>query len=64
MLKKLIFRNTVVSKGYYLNIYIIFFVKRILVLERGQVAEFDSPQNLLKNKNSKFYSMAKDAGLI
>ena len=37
---------------------------RILVLEKGKIAEFDTPQNLLRNKNSKFYSMAKDAGLV
>jgi ABC-type multidrug transport system fused ATPase/permease subunit len=34
------------------------------VLDQGQIAEFDTPQNLLKNKNSKFYGMAKDAGLV
>ena len=37
---------------------------RILLMDEGQVAEFDSPQKLLKDPNSKFYSMAKDAGLV
>jgi ATP-binding cassette subfamily C (CFTR/MRP) protein 1 len=36
---------------------------RVLVLDRGEIREFDSPSNLLKNKQSIFYSMAKDAGL-
>ncbi|XP_078487529.1 multidrug resistance-associated protein 1-like [Ciona intestinalis] len=35
---------------------------RVLVLDAGKVAEFDSPINLLKSKGI-FYSMAKDAGL-
>uniref|UniRef100_H2Z8G2 Multidrug resistance-associated protein 1 n=1 Tax=Ciona savignyi TaxID=51511 RepID=H2Z8G2_CIOSA len=35
---------------------------RVLVLDAGKVAEFDSPINLLKAKGI-FYSMAKDAGL-
>ncbi|KAK3912845.1 Canalicular multispecific organic anion transporter 2 [Frankliniella fusca] len=37
---------------------------RVLVLEQGEVAEFDSPQNLLQKKDSMFYSLAKDAGLV
>ncbi|TPX31400.1 hypothetical protein SmJEL517_g05244 [Synchytrium microbalum] len=36
---------------------------RILVLDRGQVSEFDSPRNLLKNHRSKFYSLARESGL-
>jgi ABC-type multidrug transport system fused ATPase/permease subunit len=34
-----------------------------MVLDKGKVAEFDTPPNLLSNKNSIFYGMAKDAGI-
>lgn len=36
---------------------------RILVLDKGTVVEFDSPSSMLKNSKSKFYSLAKEAGL-
>ncbi|KAL8573178.1 hypothetical protein ACOMHN_036163 [Nucella lapillus] len=36
---------------------------RIMVLDAGQIAEFDDPQTLLQNPDSIFYGMAKDAGL-
>lgn len=37
---------------------------RVMVLDQGKVSEFDSPQCLLANQDSKFYSLAKDAGLV
>ncbi|KAF1798871.1 P-loop containing nucleoside triphosphate hydrolase protein [Mucor lusitanicus] len=36
---------------------------RILVLDKGSIAEFDSPKKLLQDEDSIFYSMAKQAGL-
>lgn len=36
---------------------------RVLVLDKGQVAEFDTPTSLISQKGI-FYSMAKDAGLV
>ncbi|KAF9099270.1 hypothetical protein BGX27_000627 [Mortierella sp. AM989] len=35
---------------------------RILVLEQGQVAEYDTPQNLLQKKDGIFYSLATKSG--
>ena len=35
-----------------------------MVLDKGNIAEFDSPNQLLSNRNSIFYSMAVVAGLI
>jgi ATP-binding cassette subfamily C (CFTR/MRP) protein 1 len=41
-----------------------FLLFRIMVLDKGKIIEFDSPNNLLEDKNGKFYSMVKDSGLI
>lgn len=34
------------------------------MLDQGLIAEFDSPRNLLDNKHTVFYGMAKDAGVV
>ena len=34
------------------------------MLDAGNVIEFAEPQKLLKDKNTVFYSMAKNAGLV
>ena len=34
------------------------------MLGAGHVLEFDEPNKLLNDKNSTFYNMAKDAGLV
>lgn len=37
---------------------------RVMVLDKGQLVEFAPPDQLLQDKTSIFYSMAKDAGLV
>lgn len=37
---------------------------KVLVLDQGKIAEFDSPEVLLANNDSIFYGMAKKAGLV
>lgn len=36
---------------------------RIILMDKGSVIEFDSPVNLLNNKNSLFYVLAKEDGI-
>lgn len=37
---------------------------RIIVLDKGMIAEFDTVDALLSNKDSIFYGMAKNAGIL
>lgn len=37
---------------------------RVIVLDGGEIAESDSPQELLKRESSLFYALAKDANLL
>ena len=37
---------------------------RIMILDQGHLIEFDSPQKLMEQRESLFYSMAKESGLL
>ncbi|XP_059617015.1 multidrug resistance-associated protein 1 isoform X2 [Phlebotomus argentipes] len=37
---------------------------KVIVLDRGHITEFSSPSELLQDRKSAFYSMAKDANLV
>ena len=37
---------------------------RVMVMSAGKISEFDEPSVLLKKKESAFYSMAKEAGVV
>lgn len=37
---------------------------RILVLDKGQIKEFDTPKNLLQDETSEFYSLCKEGGYL
>lgn len=46
-----------------LNVLILVFSFRVIVLDKGYITEFESPTKLLQQTDSAFHSMAKDAGL-
>jgi len=37
---------------------------RVMVLDKGNIVEFDAVKSLLNNEKGIFYSMAKSAGLL
>ncbi|KAJ3209348.1 hypothetical protein HDU67_006264 [Dinochytrium kinnereticum] len=53
--------STIITIAHRINTIIDY--DRILVLDGGKVVELDTPKNLLANKNSKFYALAKESGL-
>jgi len=54
--------STIVTIAHRLNTIIDY--DRVLVMDKGMVAEFDTPKRLLSNTDSIFYAMAKDANLV
>jgi len=53
---------TIITIAHRLNTIIDY--DRIIVMDKGEIIEFDSPKVLLENTESVFYSMAKESGLI
>ena len=54
--------STIVTIAHRLNTIIDY--DRVLVMDRGAVAEYDSPNNLLADPNTIFYSMAREVNLV
>jgi ABC-type multidrug transport system fused ATPase/permease subunit len=42
----------------------LFISYRVMFLDQGIIKEYDSPDNLLKDKSSAFYGMAKAANIV
>ncbi|XP_015783925.1 multidrug resistance-associated protein 1 [Tetranychus urticae] len=57
------FKNcTIVTIAHRLNTIMDY--DKIIVMDKGQIIEYDSPKNLLADTKTVFYSMAKDAKLV
>jgi ABC-type multidrug transport system fused ATPase/permease subunit len=54
--------STIVTIAHRLNTIIDY--DRVIVMNAGEIAEFDTPKVLLSNSNSIFHSMAKEANLL
>ena len=54
--------STIITIAHRLNTIIDY--DRVLVMDKGIIAEFDSPNNLLAKTDSIFYSMAKESNLV
>lgn len=37
---------------------------QVMVVDNGQIIEYDSPQNLLENQDGSFYKYIKQSGLL
>ena len=54
--------STVLTNAHRLNTIMDY--DRIMVLDKGQIAEFDTVKELIKKQDGIFHSMVKDAGLL
>ncbi len=46
------------------DVFVCFPTARVLVLDEGTIKELDSPEALLRDRESIFYGLAKQTGLV